>query len=244
MNWQDRKNSGFLGKTVTVQVDRPIGCQHGDIRYPINYGFLPGVMGGDGEEQDAYIYGVDTPVDTFTGRVIAVIRRHDDCEDKLVVAPEGVCPHQAQISEAVHFLEQYFDISIDALYQKSCGVAPFRHGANGLEFLILFQNGSRTWSFPKGHMEPGETEQQTALRELFEETGLETKLIPGAKAVTEYPIGPISRKQVVLFAGEVRGEPALRDGEIESCRWVCPRAFSRYLYPGVVSAMDDILNKL
>ena len=244
MNWQNRETCDFLDKTVTVQVDRPIGYRQGDILYPINYGFLPGVAGGDGEEQVASTYGVDTPVDTFTGRVIAVIRRHDDCEDKLVVAPEGVCPHQAQIAAAVHFQEQYFVTTIDSLYQKSCGVAPFRRGAKGTEFLILFQCGSRTWSFPKGHMEPGETEQQTALRELFEETGLETELISGAKAVTEYPISPISRKQVVLFAGEVRREPALRDGEIEFCRWVCPRDFSQYLNPGVVTAMDDILKKI
>ena len=49
----------FLGKHVHVVVDRPMGCLHKDILYTLNYGFLPGVPGGDGEDQDAYILGVN-----------------------------------------------------------------------------------------------------------------------------------------------------------------------------------------
>lgn len=185
MDWRSRSTRKLLGKVVTVQVDRPVGYLHGDILYPINYGFVPGLMGGDGEEQDAYILGVDTPLSDFTGRVIAVIRRHNDCEDKLVVAPEGLSFHQGQIAEAVHFQEQYFISTIDSIFQKSCGVVPFRRAGVEPEFLLLFQRGSGTWSFPKGHMETGETEERTALRELFEETGFRTRLIPGARAATE-----------------------------------------------------------
>lgn len=144
-------------------------------------------MGGDGEEQDAYILGVDTPLSDFTGRVIAVIRRHNDCEDKLVVAPEGLSFHQGQIAETVHFQEQYFISTIDSIFQKSCGVVPFRRAGVEPEFLLLFQRGSGTWSFPKGHMEAGETEERTALRELFEETGFRTRLIPGARAAHGIP---------------------------------------------------------
>ena len=62
MDWRSRSTRKLLGKVVTVQVDRPVGYLHGDILYPINYGFVPGLMGGDGEEQDAYILGVDTPL--------------------------------------------------------------------------------------------------------------------------------------------------------------------------------------
>lgn len=155
MDWRSRSTRKLLGKVVTVQVDRPVGYLHGDILYPINYGFVPGLMGGDGEEQDAYILGVDTPLSDFTGRVIAVIRRHNDCEDKLVVAPEGLSFHQGQIAEAVHFQEQYFISTIDSIFQKSCGVVPFRRAGVEPEFLLLFQRGSGTWSFPKGHMEAG-----------------------------------------------------------------------------------------
>ena len=70
-----------LGATVTVTVDRPLGSLHPDypsLRYPVNYGFIAGIMAPDGEEQDAYILGVSTPCRTFTGKVIAIVRRRDD----------------------------------------------------------------------------------------------------------------------------------------------------------------------
>ena len=244
MDWRSRSTRKLLGKVVTVQVDRPVGYLHGDILYPINYGFVPGLMGGDGEEQDAYILGVDTPLSDFTGRVIAVIRRHNDCEDKLVVAPEGLSFHQGQIAEAVHFQEQYFISTIDSIFQKSCGVVPFRRASVEPEFLLLFQRGSGTWSFPKGHMEAGETEERTALRELFEETGFRTRLIPGARAATEYRISSVARKQVVLFLGAVDGEPRLQAKEIESCRWAAPGELEQYLLPQVASAAKALLARI
>ena len=244
MDWRSRSTRKLLGKIVTVQVDRPIGYLHGDIPYPVNYGFVPGLMGGDGEEQDAYILGVDTPLSSFTGRVIAVIRRHNDCEDKLVVAPEGLSLHQGQIAQAVHFQEQYFISTIDSVFQKSCGVVPFRRFGGNAEVLLLFQRGSRTWSFPKGHMEAGETEQQTALRELFEEAGFRTKLVPSARAATEYRISSAARKQVVFFLGEVHGEPRLQAKEIESCRWAAPGELEQYLLPQVASAAKALLARI
>ena len=115
MDWRSRKTTEMLGQTVTVLVDRPVGYCHKGTVYPINYGFVPGIMGGDGEEQDAYILGVDEAVTSFTGTVVAVIRRHNDCEDKLVVAPEGMLYHQGEIAEAVRFIEQYFRSTIDCL---------------------------------------------------------------------------------------------------------------------------------
>ena len=85
MNSEKTRNQlikDYIGKHVHVLVDRPIGYQHGDIVYPINYGYIPGVIAGDGEEQDAYILGVSTPVHSFTGTVIAIIHRNDDVEEK------------------------------------------------------------------------------------------------------------------------------------------------------------------
>lgn len=105
----------LLGQRVRVVVDRPIGYNHKGIIYPVNYGFLPGIMAGDGEAQDAYILGMDTPLTEFDGRVIGAVLRQDDCEDKLVVAPEGCLFTAAEIAEAVRFQEQYFDHSIQVL---------------------------------------------------------------------------------------------------------------------------------
>ena len=109
----------YLGKMVTVTIDRPIGFHHVTkgihLDYTINYGFLPGVIGGDGEEQDVYILGVSQPLKTFTGRIIGGVRRKDDNEDKLVAAPEGICFTSAQILEEIRFVEKYFDSSVFSL---------------------------------------------------------------------------------------------------------------------------------
>ena len=101
----------MIGKVVKVTVDRPMGSyhpKHKDMYYPINYGYIEGIMAPDGEEQDAYILGVNEPVKEFTGKVIAIIHRFDDVEEKWVVAPEDVSFSKEEIEEMFHFQEQYF----------------------------------------------------------------------------------------------------------------------------------------
>ena len=105
----------MIGNIVKVTVDRPIGSRHpkhGDIVYPVNYGYIESIMAPDGEEQDAYILGVKTPLKAFTGRVIAVIHRYDDIEEKWVVAPDGMDFSDEEIARQVHFQEQYFNYEI------------------------------------------------------------------------------------------------------------------------------------
>ncbi|MEE1061076.1 MAG: inorganic pyrophosphatase [Ruminococcus sp.] len=105
----------MIGKTVKVVVDRPLGTyhpKHKDIYYTVNYGYIPNVMAPDGEEQDAYILGVDEPVSEFMGKVIAIIHRVDDVEDKWVVAPENVTFTADEIMQKVAFQEQYFKTEI------------------------------------------------------------------------------------------------------------------------------------
>ncbi len=105
----------MTGMTVTVTVDRPLGTahpKHPDMIYPVNYGFVEGIAAPDGDWQDAYILGVDRPVDSFSGRIIAVIVRADDVEDKWVVAPEDCVFTAAQIAGQVDFQERYFRSSV------------------------------------------------------------------------------------------------------------------------------------
>ena len=108
----------FLGKTVTVTVDRPIGTahpEHQDIIYPINYGYIAGEIAPDGKNLDAYILGMNKPLSSFTGRVVAIIHRENDVEDKLVVAPQDCEYNQAEIAEAVNFQEQYYKSHIELM---------------------------------------------------------------------------------------------------------------------------------
>ena len=81
---------------VTVTIDRPLGSvhpSHPDIVYTVNYGYVEGIIAQNGEEQDVYVLGVDKPVKTFTGRIIAVIHRNDDIEEKWVAAPDAGPDH-------------------------------------------------------------------------------------------------------------------------------------------------------
>lgn len=233
----------YLGQTVEVIIDRPIGFVHHTkgvtLHYTVNYGYLPNVMGGDGEEQDVYILGVTEPLERFTGRIIAAIRRKDDNEDKFVAAPEGMEFHQGQIAEAVHFVEKYFDSKVDALIRRSCGVIPYRKTPEGVRYLLLLQTNG-FWSFPKGHMEMFESEQETALRELKEETGLSAALRPDFREMVSYPMSGGRTKQVVVFPGEISGDLTLQKTEAVASRWVTAEEAKTLLHPDFSGPMDRV----
>jgi inorganic pyrophosphatase len=100
----------FLGKTVKVKIDRPIGSKHEkfDIYYLVNYGFVPNTTAPDGDELDAYVLGVFVPIEEFTGKCIAVIHRTNDNDDKLVVAPENKEFSDEEIKVLTEFQERFF----------------------------------------------------------------------------------------------------------------------------------------
>lgn len=229
----------FMGKTVDIIIDRPVGFLHQGIRYPVNYGYLPDVTGGDGEEQDVYVLGVAEPLNRFTGRIIAAIRRKDDNEDKFVAAPEGMEFHQGQIAEAVHFVEKYFDSKVDALVRRSCGVIPYQKTPEGIRYLLILQTNN-FWSLPKGHMEPFEAEEETALRELKEETGLSAVLCPGFRELVSYPMSGGRTKQVVVFPGQVSGEISLQANEALDFRWVTLEEAKKMLHRDFFGTMDRV----
>jgi len=105
----------MIGETVKVIIDRPLGTyhpEHKDLFYSVNYGYIEGVIAPDGEEQDAYVIGVNEPVKEFTGKVIAVIKRLDDVEEKCVVAPENMYFKKEEIMQQVDFQEKYFKTEV------------------------------------------------------------------------------------------------------------------------------------
>lgn len=107
-----------MNRKVKVIVDRTLGSyhpKHKDIYYEVNYGYIPNIIAGDGEEQDAYILGITYPLKEFIGEVIAIIHRYDDVEDKWVVVPEGLKLTVDEIRKQVNFQEKYFNISIELL---------------------------------------------------------------------------------------------------------------------------------
>ncbi len=102
----------IIGKIVSGRIDRPVGSHHprfSDMVYPINYGYIEGVIAGDGQEQDVYVLGTDKPIEVFEGKVIAVYRRFNDVEDKWIVSLDGSDYSDDEILQAIHFQEQYYE---------------------------------------------------------------------------------------------------------------------------------------
>ena|SRR4030042_2249305 len=100
----------YLGEIIEVTVDRKIGSSHPKHHfvYEVNYGYVANTKSVDGEEIDAYVIGVNGPVDKFSGRCIAIIHRTNDDDDKLVIAPEGLRFSEEQIEKLVEFQEKWF----------------------------------------------------------------------------------------------------------------------------------------
>ena len=107
-------NIDYLNKTITVKIDRPIGSKHPEYGfiYPINYGFVPNTISTDGEELDCYILGIFEPLETFTGKCIAIIHRINDNDDKLVIVPENRYFSNNEIKVLTEFQERYFENKI------------------------------------------------------------------------------------------------------------------------------------
>ena len=107
---QSASNKDYLGRTVSVVMDRPMGSKHPKhgFVYPVNYGYIPGTISGDGEELDAYVLGVQEPLEKFTGKCVAIIHRTDDNDDKLIVVPKGMDFSDSEIEKQVQFQEQWF----------------------------------------------------------------------------------------------------------------------------------------
>lgn len=100
----------FLGKEVTVKIDRQLGSRHPKhgFMYMLNYGFIPNTISGDGEELDAYLVGEFEPVEESKGKVIAIIHRTNDDDDKLVVSKSGKEYSDEAIRAMTEFQEQFF----------------------------------------------------------------------------------------------------------------------------------------
>ena len=105
----------MIGSKVKVIIDRPLGTyhpNHRDIFYTVNYGYVAGIIAPDGEEQDAYVLGIDKPLEEFTGVVLAVNHRLNDIEDKWIIVPEETSFTKEEIIKQVDFQEKYFKIEI------------------------------------------------------------------------------------------------------------------------------------
>lgn len=193
----------YLGRLVYIKIDRPVGYIHEkencSLTYPINYGYIPGVLGGDGEELDVYLLGVSEPVKEYTARVIGAACRKNDAEDKLIAAPVGMSFTAEEAYEAVKFQEQWYDTEViifntegiphfkvgeqenaDYYHRPGAYIIPVKDDTVG---LIKSKSG---FCFIGGGREKGENDHECLKREIIEETGYSSVINEYLGSAEEY----------------------------------------------------------
>ncbi|MEE1219148.1 MAG: NUDIX domain-containing protein [Ruminococcus sp.] len=159
--------------------------------------------------------------DYFDGVVIAVAEFDGLGEPRAIVAPFGEVFYEPELKKILSKLKNIKLKSITCLYEKSCGAIIFHKTKQNTKILLVKNNNGRYWSFPKGHIEDDENEQQTALREIKEETGLDVTIFDGFRETSEYcPFGKIKKRVVFFLAQAFTDNVKIQQEEIDSYIWV------------------------
>ena len=145
----------------------------------------------------------------------------DDEEEKFIVVEEGQVYYEPEIRTSLEFLRNVNIVSMKCLYEKSCGGIIFYNGKQNTKILLVKNTNGKYWSFPKGHIEQGETEKETAAREIKEETGLDVDIKKDFREISDYcPFGKI-RKHVVFFLAQAfTDDVKIQEEEIAEYIWV------------------------
>ena len=172
------------------------------------------------QNKSAYIIS-KKPLRDFMFGVVIAVATFKGAGEKLIVAPEGEIYYEPAIREKLSHLHNAEIENISCLYEKSCGAIVIHKNGDRCKILLVRNHNGRNYSFPKGHVEQGETEEQTAVREVKEETGLDITIIPSFREIADYcPFGKI-RKRVVFFMAQTMSDKVnIQEEEIDSYIWV------------------------
>lgn len=212
----------MLGKSVRVRVDIPLGtvCKETGLKYELNCGLAESFFNNELKQYTVYIMGVYRPIKSFDGRVIAVVHM-DDGTQRLVVAPNHRKFIIHDVRTALSFLNLPKDTVIDCIYERSCGAVVFSNNRGEVRFLVIKNKKSLHWGFPKGHVELGESDKETAIREVFEETGIKIEIIKGFSSCMEYKIqGKIEKTVMMFLASTDDTRTVIQPEEIDDYNWL------------------------
>lgn len=211
----------MLGKTVEVEIDGSV--------YGRNARFCAPFFCGRVIDDESPIFGKEVFVITnnpneekkISGVVVAVLNRDMGKKEKFIVAPDDAVFYAPEIRSRLVRTGIKRPFRLNCLYEKSCGAIIFFVKDNQKYFLLVRNTRGDSWGFPKGHIEMGETEEQTAKREVKEETNLDITILRGFRKKSFYrPFGKI-RKKVVIFLAKAHGNRVkIQDSEIECYKWV------------------------
>lgn len=171
--------------------------------------------------KNVFLLSKERPGDHVFCTVIAIAQGRNSTQMKLIAAPEGQIYYEPLIKKRLRRLRNFRVGKLSCLYEKSCGAIVFYRAKDELEVLLVKNRNGRYWSFPKGHVELGENERQTAVREIKEETDLDVVIQPGFRETSDYcPFGKV-RKRVVFFLAEAKKRDVhIQESEIDYYIWV------------------------
>ena len=178
------------------------------------------ISADDSKRKRAYVLSEKPVNEYFKGIVVAIATFGED-DKRIIVAPENSVYYEPDLRLEFSYLKNTTLTSIKCLHEKSCGAVVFYNGKSNTRILLVKNNNGRYWSFPKGHIEIGETEQETAVREIKEETSLDVEIKEGFREVSDYcPFGKI-RKHVVFFLAQAFTDNVkVQEEEIAEYVWV------------------------
>lgn len=188
----------FFGRVIPIVIDFPLGSEDparpGET-LPVNTGHL---ITETGARLTVYVLGVGSPAKVITAKIVGALISLDEDKVCLAAAPEGKSYDQAQIRESLDFACSG-RVEVEAVCQRSCGTVPFTVSDGEPMYLLIRSRNGRLCSFPKGHTEPGETEEETALRETWEETSVRARIVSGFRREMKYSLDKRKKKTVVYF---------------------------------------------
>lgn len=185
------------------------------------------IFTGYSEEDGKFVYLLSENADN--AKVIAVIHDNFGNTDKLVAAKSSTILYEPSIKEKIG---NNYDYEYTCLYEKTCGSIIYIV-KNFIKYYLLIENDSGHIGFPKGHVEYGESEIETAKREVFEETGLKIDIDPQTRQEYTYTTSLGIIKNCVYFYSEFKEELIeLQPEEIVRC-WLVPydEAYELLNYP-------------
>lgn len=212
------KINPLLGRTADVTINRKLGCRnirHKNITYPVNIGYFDLEKNLGDRKHTVYIIGASNTSDTFSAKIIAVIRHMDSGKMLAVAAPEEMRYYEPEIRECLNFFERQYVSEYEFYYEKKCGV--IAHGTeNGVLKYLLVRNAQTNFiEFPDTDVQFGESEKESALRALIQKTGIAPEITSDFR--TDYTVSMSSgaKKTSVFYTAEFTGSmPRVADESV------------------------------